>query len=99
MERIRLTSGNAEFRGFTRTEALLSVGKLADAMIVATQDNSHYENCRGALRVGYDVLLEKPISTTAAQVLEIGRLAQHAQPAAGCASCRGRTRCRPGQCY
>ena len=47
-------------------------------MIVATQDNSHYENCKAALRLGYDVLLEKPISTTAAQVLEIERLAKQA---------------------
>ncbi len=74
--KIRLTSGNPEFRGFTNAEALLSAGKLADVMIVATQDNFHYEHCRGALRVGYDILLEKPIATTAAQVLEIGRLAQ-----------------------
>ena len=50
----------------------------ADGMIVATQDNSHYENCKAALRLGYDVLLEKPISTTAAQVLEIERLAKQA---------------------
>jgi predicted dehydrogenase len=78
LDKIRRTSGNPEFRGFNSAEAILSAGKLADVMLVATQDNLHYDNCRGALSVGYDVLLEKPIATTAAQVLEIGRLAKQA---------------------
>ena len=78
VEKIRRTSGNAQFRGFPSAEAILAAGKLADVMIVATQDNFHFEHCRGALRVGYDVLLEKPIATTAAQVLEIERLAKRA---------------------
>lgn len=78
VEKIRRISGRSDFQGFASAEALLSAGKLADVMIVATQDNSHYENCTGALRAGYDVLLEKPISTSASQVLEIGRLAQQA---------------------
>ena len=69
-------AGNPAFQGFPSAEAILSAGKLADVMIVATQDNFHFEHCRGALRLGYDVLLEKPISTTAAQVLEIERLAK-----------------------
>ena len=47
-------------------------------MIIATQDNSHFEHCRGALQLGYDILLEKPIATSAEQVLEIERLARQA---------------------
>lgn len=78
VEKVRRISGRDDFRGFSNAEALLSAGKIADVMIVATQDNSHYANCKGALRLGYDVLLEKPISTTAAQVLEIERLAEQA---------------------
>jgi predicted dehydrogenase len=78
VEKIRRISGHAEFRGFASAEDLLAAPKLADVLIVATQDNAHFENCRGALRLGYDVLLEKPIATTAAQVLEIERLAQAA---------------------
>jgi len=76
VEKIRNVSGNAAFRGFDSAEALLSAGKLADIMIIATQDNWHFEHCRGALSLGYDVLLEKPIATRRDQVLEIERLAR-----------------------
>ena len=78
VEKIRRISGNPDFRGFPGAEAVLSAGKLADVMIVATQDNFHFDNCRGALKLGYDVLLEKPISTRLEQVLEIERLARQA---------------------
>jgi predicted dehydrogenase len=76
VEKIRLISGDPGFRGFSSAEALLSAGKLADVMIIATQDNCHFEHCQGALRLGYDVLLEKPIATRPDQVLAIGRLAR-----------------------
>jgi predicted dehydrogenase len=78
VEKIKRISGRADFRGFASAEALLAAGKIADVMIVATQDNDHYEHCRGALQLGYNVLLEKPIATRAAQVLEIERLAKQA---------------------
>lgn len=78
VEKIRRVSGNGGFRGFPSADALLAAGKIADVMIIATQDNAHYENCKAALRLGYDVLLEKPISTTVEQVLEIERLATQA---------------------
>ena len=45
-------------------------------MIIATQDSDHFEHSSGTLRLGYDVLLEKPISTRFEQVLEIERLAR-----------------------
>ena len=76
VDKIRRTSGRPDFRGFASGEALLAEGKLADVLIVATQDHAHFENARGALRAGYDVLLEKPIATTVEQVLEIQRLAR-----------------------
>jgi len=76
VEKIRVTSGNPEFRGFKTAAAILSAGKLADVMIVATQDNSHFEHCLGALHNGYDVLLEKPIATRMEQVREVERLAR-----------------------
>lgn len=78
VEKIRRISENPTFRGFPSADAILGAGKIADIMIVATQDNDHFEHCRGALQLGYDVLLEKPISTRAAQVLEIERLARAA---------------------
>ena len=78
VERIRRISGRSDFRGYPTAASLLAAGKLAEVVIVATQDNDHYSHCRGALEVGYDVLLEKPIATQVEQVLEIERLALQA---------------------
>ncbi len=78
VEKVRRISGRADFRGFPDADALLAAGKLADVMIVATQDNDHFRHCTGALRAGYDILLEKPIATRAEEVLEIDRLAREA---------------------
>lgn len=38
--------------------------KFADAVIIATPDNLHFEPCMKALSMGYDVLLEKPAAQT-----------------------------------
>ena len=38
--------------------------KFADAVVIATPDNLHYEPCMMALAEGYDVLLEKPVAPT-----------------------------------
>ena len=78
VEKIRRTSGRPDFRAFPSAEAILTAGKIADVMLIATQDNFHFEPCRAALKLGYDVLLEKPIATRADQVLEIERLARQA---------------------
>jgi predicted dehydrogenase len=78
VEKIRRISGESGFRGFARAEELLAAGRLADVAVVATQDHFHYEHCRGALGLGYNVLLEKPIATRLDQALEIGRLARAA---------------------
>jgi predicted dehydrogenase len=78
VEKLRRLSGQPDFRGFSSAEELLAAGKLADVMIIATQDNFHYAHCRGTLALGYDILLEKPIATRVEQVLEIERLARQA---------------------
>ncbi|MEX1030176.1 MAG: Gfo/Idh/MocA family oxidoreductase [Paenibacillaceae bacterium] len=42
---------------------LLSAPKLADAVIICTQDRMHFEVTMKALETGYHILLEKPMST------------------------------------
>lgn len=79
VERIRQLAGGHDFRAFPDAAALLAAGRLADVIIIATQDNSHFEFCRAALGLGYNVLLEKPIATRPDQVLEIERLAHTTQ--------------------
>ena len=49
---------------FAHFNDALSRPKLADAVIIATPDNLHYEPCMKALELGYDVLLEKPVAPT-----------------------------------
>ncbi|MBR4107794.1 MAG: Gfo/Idh/MocA family oxidoreductase [Akkermansia sp.] len=60
---------------FANADELLSRPKLADVMIIGTQDDYHYEPCRRALELGYDVLLEKPIAKTLREALELRDLA------------------------
>ena len=45
-------------------EVFASGRKLADAVIICTPDDRHYEPCMKALELGYDVLLEKPVAQT-----------------------------------
>ena len=49
---------------FSHFNDALSKAKLADAVVIATPDNLHYEPCMKALELGYDVLLEKPVAPT-----------------------------------
>lgn len=49
-------------RQYTTWEDLLNEGKMADALFNMTQDQMHYESTLGALDVGYDILLEKPMT-------------------------------------
>ncbi len=45
--------------------------KFADAIIIATSDHLHYEPCMQALKLGYDILLEKPIAPTEKECRDI----------------------------
>lgn len=47
---------------FSDAVQLFALGKIADAAIIATMDRDHYGHVMQALRCGYDILLEKPIS-------------------------------------
>lgn len=69
-------SRNPNFRSFSNAEELLAQPKLADILIIGTQDNYHVEPCIAAMEKGYDILLEKPIATTIEEVLELDRRAR-----------------------
>lgn len=47
---------------FLTWEDVFKKPKFADAIIISTPDRLHYAPCMQALSMGYDVLLEKPIS-------------------------------------
>lgn len=61
---------------FNTWEDVFKKPKMADAVIISMPDNLHYEPCMQALRLGYDVLLEKPIAPTERECRNILALAK-----------------------
>ncbi|BBH18794.1 oxidoreductase [Paenibacillus baekrokdamisoli] len=61
---------------FTDWQELLAQPKLADAVLVCTQDRMHYEPTMKALDSGYHVLLEKPMSPDPQECIEMGEKAR-----------------------
>ncbi len=45
--------------------------KLADVLIIATWDKYHVDQCLKAMRLGYDILLEKPVSDSTKEIKEL----------------------------
>lgn len=61
---------------FKTWEDVFKVPKFADAVIISTPDNLHYGPCMKALEMGYDILLEKPISPSEKECRDILALAK-----------------------
>ncbi|MBI5370937.1 MAG: Gfo/Idh/MocA family oxidoreductase [Sphingobacteriales bacterium] len=61
---------------FHTWEEVFSRPKFADAVIISTPDNLHFGPCMAALNMGYDVLLEKPISPSEQECRDILALAK-----------------------
>ena len=61
---------------FDGADAILSVPKLAEIMIIATQDAQHKEHALKAMELGYDLLLEKPISNKLEDIATIAAAAR-----------------------
>lgn len=63
-------------RLYSSAEELLAEDRLADVMIVATQDAQHYGHAIAAIQKGYHLLLEKPISNNLQACREIAAAAK-----------------------
>lgn len=61
----------AESNRFDTWERVFERPKFADAIIITTPDNLHYGPCMKALEMGYDILLEKPISPSEKECRDI----------------------------
>ncbi len=61
---------------FKTWEDVFKVPKFADAIIITTPDDLHYGPCMEALKMGYDVLLEKPISPSEKECRDIFELSE-----------------------
>ncbi|MDB5045741.1 MAG: streptomycin biosynthesis protein StrI [Deinococcus sp.] len=53
---------------FADADAFFALGRVADALVIATPDDAHVGPCLQALALGYDVLLEKPICLQEAEL-------------------------------
>lgn len=65
-----------EDMAFSTWEDLLTQPKLADAALICTLDNMHYEPTKLALEKDYHILLEKPLSNNVKECVQLGELAK-----------------------
>lgn len=65
-----------QIRSFDSAEAFFAAGRLADVLIIATQDSQHFDHAVQALELGYDLLLEKPAAESLDRCEEIDRRAR-----------------------
>ncbi len=75
-ERYMAKHAIAPERSFKTWEDVFKVPKFADAVLITTPDNLHYGPAMAALKMGYDVLLEKPISPSERECRDILKLAK-----------------------
>lgn len=68
--------GVPENRCFDSAESLLREEKLADVLFICTMDKQHYGHAIPALKKGYHLLLEKPVSPDLAECREIEETAR-----------------------
>ena len=61
---------------YQSAEKLLEEDRLSDAIIIATQDRQHVKYAVPALKKGYDILMEKPISPDLEECREIAETAE-----------------------
>lgn len=61
---------------FFTWEELLSKPKMADCILICTQDQMHYEPTMKALKLGYHVLLEKPMAIDPVECVKMGKYAE-----------------------
>lgn len=67
-----------ENKRFFSSDEFFNAGKLCDGLVIATQDSDHYEHAKKAIELGYNILLEKPVSPNLNETLELRDLAKKA---------------------
>jgi len=76
LNRIASIDPSKKIRIFLSDKEFLSLPKMADVVVIGTQDSYHYEPCLACLEKGYDVLLEKPISIHPREILKLEQRAK-----------------------
>lgn len=73
---IKETHGIGDENCYNDWREILDRPKFADAAIICTMDRDHFEPAMKAIELGYDILLEKPISPVPEECAEIARAAE-----------------------
>lgn len=68
--------GVAKDKCFFDENEFFAAGKLADFLVVTTQDKDHYRHAMAGLKLGYDILLEKPISPDVNECIHLAKTAE-----------------------
>lgn len=74
-EKFQQKHGIAAEKCFANWEELLSQPKMADAILICTQDRMHFAPAMAAMAKGYHVLLEKPMAVTPEECITLGATA------------------------
>jgi predicted dehydrogenase len=69
-------SAEGNIRTFSDEHEFFTAGKLADVLVIATQDARHFGHAQAALHTGYDLLLEKPAAESLERCEELDALAR-----------------------
>jgi predicted dehydrogenase len=75
-EAVMALAPEGQIRGFANAQEFFAAGKLADILIIATQDSHHFDHTMAALNLGYDILLEKPAAESLERCEQIDRSAR-----------------------
>lgn len=70
--------GIEEHMGFSGWEAFFDGRTEADAVLICTQDQMHFEPAQKAIALGYHVLLEKPMAVDPVECMQLGDMAKAA---------------------
>lgn len=68
-------AGDGPFQGFASADELFDAGRIGDVAVIGTQDAYHVDPAIRAMELGYDLLLEKPVATSAQDVVDLERAA------------------------
>jgi predicted dehydrogenase len=78
VQEVAKCNATRDIRRYLDDEEFFAAGKLADVLIIATQDRDHFGHAKRAIALGYDILLEKPAAETLEDCEELDRLAREA---------------------
>lgn len=74
-EKARLLYDIPADRCFATEEELWKLGSIADVAVIASLDQQHFAQAQKALDIGYDILIEKPISPSPKECMLIAQQA------------------------